>query len=99
LGKRAPGLYESMDVLCRARTDRSCIELLLDKPSELRKILVSKYGDQYSTEFIVRYMLLRPVLASVGAENMEEEMTKLFMHNARGFSKKLRELLGAKHLC
>ena len=90
--KKAPGLYELVELMCKAASTKSCAELFFEEPEKLREILLAKYGDTYSAGFVVKYILLKPVLSYLGIEELEDELYELFMGNPLEFKIRIKKL-------
>lgn len=91
--KKAPGLYELVELTCKAVSAKSCAELFFEEPEKLREILIIKYGDAYSAGFVVKYILLKPVLSYLGVEELGDELYDLFMGNPLEFKRRIKKLL------
>ncbi|MCD6301310.1 MAG: hypothetical protein J7L82_04490 [Staphylothermus sp.] len=91
--KIAPGLYELIELMCEIKSGKNCIELFFEKPDMLREILMTRYGDIHSAGFVVKNILLRPVLSWLGLEELENELYDLFMDNPLEFKLKIGKLL------
>lgn len=91
---RIPGFYEIMEINCRRTYGKSCIDLFFDEPEKLRDILFKRYGsDTTSIYFIVKYLLLRPVLVEKNRLDLEEELATTFLNNPSEFKKIMGILL------
>lgn len=91
---KAPGLYEAMDLRCRILHGKGCVDLLLDEPVKLKDTLLKMYGDStLSVHFIVKHLLIRPLLTEWGAPGLEEELVTSFLSDPRKFRETLVSLL------
>ncbi|MDK6028678.1 hypothetical protein QPL79_04825 [Ignisphaera sp. 4213-co] len=66
--------------------------MLLNEPEKLRNILLDKYGDTTSVYFIIKYLLLRPLLIEKNRLDKEEELATSFLNNPEEFKKMLSSL-------
>jgi len=91
LGSIAPGFTRSLNKLCIDIYRVDCIDLLLDDPAKLRDLLL-KYNELKVVVFIVRDLLLRPILKKVGREYIGEKLLKTFIEDPNQFKKLIREI-------
>ncbi len=90
--KISPGLYATLELICKNASGKDCVELFLENPNRLRDILL-KHGDPYLVRFIVKHILLKPILLSIGLEELENKLYDLFANNPLEFKSKIKELL------
>ena len=91
--KIAPGLYETIDLMCKIKYGKEYIVLFFEKPDKLKEMLITRYGNEYIASIVIRYTLLRPFLYCLGLEELEDELYNLLMVDPLEFKSKIGELL------
>jgi len=95
LGSIAPGFIRHLNKLCIDIYRVDCMDLLLDDPAKLRDLLL-KYNKPEIVEFIIKNLLLKPILKKIDKENMEKTLVKTFMEDFEQFKKLLKDILELK---
>jgi len=92
LGSIAPGFTRSLNKLCIDIYRVDCIDLLLDEPAKFRDLLL-KYNKPEIVEFIVKNLLLKPILKKIGKEHLEKTLVKTFMEDLEQFKKLIKDIV------
>ncbi len=92
---RFSGMYESLNLSCLALSGKTCVNLLLNNPLDLRSVLETRYSDKYSLLLVLGHFFLKPLLIKLDMLEAEDELKSLFLNNPDRFRDKLLEILGA----
>lgn len=95
LSSKALGVYQLLRASCIKMECRQISTLIFTDPQKLIKILKSEYNDDDVVRFILRVLILRPILIYLQILDMEEELVELFYKDPEKFKafmiKKLME--------
>ena len=89
----APGTFDSINRICHKYAGKGFIELLLDDPSKLKKILSRRYPDDFSLRFFVKNIVIRPLLVKLQKLELLDWLTDLFMKDDYTFKEEILKLL------
>jgi hypothetical protein len=92
LGTVAPGFIRHLNKLCINIYRVDCLDLLLDDPAKLRDLLL-KYNKPEVVEFIVKNLLLKPILKKINKEHLEKTLVKTFMEDLEQFKKLVKDVV------
>lgn len=89
----APGTYDTLNRICTRSTGKGFVELLFDNPSQLKKILRSKYPEEFSLRFFVKNIIVRPLLVKLQRLELLDWLTDLFIKDDYRFREEILKLL------
>jgi len=67
-----PGFLQFLDIVARNESGRSAVDMLLEDPAALYKLLIKVYRDEYSADYTMRILLSALVEASGSSLDVEE---------------------------
>ena len=89
------GMYESLNLSCLALSGKTCIDLLLNNPTSLLRVLQARYSDKYSILLVLGQFFLKPLLIKLDMLEAEDELKTLFLNDPNDFKNRLLELLSS----
>ncbi|MEM4436054.1 MAG: hypothetical protein QXO52_05325 [Thermosphaera sp.] len=86
----SPGLYYSLESACLKNKGKTCIELLVENPAELREILERKYGSNSSIRIVSR-LIIYPIVSRFKGDGIVDDYLNLFLENPSEFKRRVKE--------
>lgn len=88
----SPGLYYSLEASCQKHKGISCVELLVEQPTEFKEVLEKKYGSNSSIRVVSR-LIIYPIISNLKGNGAVDDFLALFLENPLEFKKRIREIL------
>lgn len=89
----APGTYDTLNRICHKYANMGFIDLLLEDPSKLKKIIKMRYPDDFSLRFFVKNIIIRPLLVKLQKLELIDWLTDLFMKDDYTFKEEILKML------
>lgn len=92
---KSPGLYDTLDYLCRQYLEESLLTALFSSPSRVLYTIFQHYKSWDTAYFIMEYLLIRPILLNLNKLDIELKLLELLSKGSAGdeeFKRILREL-------
>ncbi|MEM1533265.1 MAG: hypothetical protein QW369_00420 [Desulfurococcaceae archaeon] len=92
---KSPGLYDTLDYVCKQYLGESLLTVLFSNPSRVLHALFQHYKSLDTAYFIMEYLLIRPILLNLNKLDVELNLLELMSKGSAGdeeFKRILREL-------
>ena len=90
---KALGLHIALNMLCLKEAGMDCVDLLLNDPARLKEVVGKFYQSEYALTYILRDLLIKPILAELGHVELGDELVKLLIDDPGKFKEEITVLL------
>lgn len=88
-----PGLYTTLELYCRTRYNFSVLEALISNPQLIVNVLVEMYSNMDVARFIIRELLVKPIVTASSTRVRVDELVNLLFENPDEFKKTMETLI------